>query len=130
MNKKKDTSFTYNLSYYSNNKLPCSQGKGQKDKVMMNMKKINAILNKICEVSELSRFEIIVGQGVGTQFGVKVEEAAEGKFVEIKLYYECEIPGDILHRTQEMIYRSFVIDSDRVLYRFVSSDGDDTYYLP
>ena len=97
---------------------------------MMNLKKINAILNKICEVSELSRFEIIVGQGVGTQFGVKVEECDGGDFVEIKLYYECEVPGDILGRTQEMIYRSFVIDSDRVLYRFVSSDGDDTYYLP
>ena len=97
---------------------------------MMNVIKIKEILNKVLEISELSRFEIIVGQGVGTQFGVKVEEAAEGKFVEIKLYYECEIPGDILHRTQEMIYRSFVIDSDRVLYRFVSSDGDDTYYLP
>ena len=96
----------------------------------MNLKKINAILNKICEVSELSRFEIIVGQGVGTQFGVKVEECDGGDFVEIKLYYECEVPGDILGRTQEMIYRSFVIDSDRVLYRFVSSDGDDTYYLP
>ena len=34
MNKKKDTSFTYNLSNYSNNKLPGPQGEGEEDKVM------------------------------------------------------------------------------------------------
>ena len=66
---------------------------------MMNVIKIKEILNKVLEISELSRFEIIVGQGVGTQFGVKVEVCDGGDFVEIKLYYECEIPGVILHCT-------------------------------
>ena len=33
MNKKKDTSFTYNLSNYSNNKLPGPQGKGEKEQL-------------------------------------------------------------------------------------------------
>ena len=96
---------------------------------MMNLKKINAILNKICEVSELSRFEITVGDGISTPFGIKVEEG-EGNFIEVKLYYECEVPGDILGRTQELIYRSFVIDSDRRLYRFVCGDGKTSHYLP
>lgn len=97
---------------------------------MMNMKKINAILDKICEVSELSRFEITVGNGIGTPFGIKVEESVEGDFVEIKLYYECEIPGDILGRSQELIYRSFVIGPDRTLYRFACGDGKTSHYLP
>ena len=96
----------------------------------MNVNKIKEILNKVLEISELSRFEIIVGQGVGTQFGVKVEECDGGDFVEIKLYYECEVPGDILGSTQELIYRSFVIDSDRRLYRFVCGDGKTSHYLP
>ena len=96
---------------------------------MMNLKKINAILNKICEVSELSRFETTVGDGISTPFGIKVEEG-EGNFIEVKLYYECEIPGDILGRSQELIYRSFAIGPDRTLYRFACGDGNVSYYKP
>ena len=97
---------------------------------MMNLKKINAILNKICEVSDLSRAELTVGNGVETPFGIKVVENTDGKFIEIKLYYECDIPGDILGRTQELIYRSFAIGPDRTLYRFCGGNGDETYYTP
>ena len=94
----------------------------------MNLKKINAILNKICEVSELSRFEIVVGEAVGTPFGIRVESEKEGNFIEVKLFYECEIPGDILGRTQELIYRSFAIGPDRTLYRFACGDGNVSHY--
>ena len=97
---------------------------------MMNLKKINAILNEIIRSSELSRFEVTVGNGVSTPFGLRVDESEEGSFVEIKLYYECEVPGDILHRTQEMIYRSFAIDPNRTLYRFACGDGNVSYYKP
>ena len=50
MNKKKDNFLYIHLSYYSNNKLPGSQGKGKKVKVMKkiekNCKKIVKTVNK------------------------------------------------------------------------------------
>ena len=94
------------------------------------MKKINAILDKICEVSELSRFEVTVGVGVSEPFGLKATSDESGRFLEVKLYYECENPGDILGRTQELIYRSFIIGPDRTLYRFACGDGEVSYYKP
>ena len=97
---------------------------------MMNLKKINEILGKILEASEAIRFEVTIGNGVETPFGIKVTADESGRFLEVKLYYECENPGDILGSTQELIYRGFVIGPDRTLYRFACGDGNVSYYKP
>ena len=100
---------------------------------MKNINKINQILKMIVRSSDsdLSSYEITIGKGVVTPYGTKVEETKDGgNFIEVKLYYECDVPNDILGRTQELIYKSFVIGPDRTLYRFNGSDGQTSYYKP
>lgn len=97
---------------------------------MMNINKIKEILEMIVNQADLSGFETIVGKGVTTPLGLKVEEDKRGDFIEVKLYYEIESPRDPMGRIQKLIYRSFVIGPDRTLYRFDGGDGQTSYYRP
>ena len=97
---------------------------------MIDIKKIEEILNKLIGISEFSRFEVKIRKGVETPFGLKIENT-DGNFVEVKLYEEIEeIEGfdDILDTPVELIYRSFVIGPDREIYRYNGSDGHASYY--
>ena len=86
MNKKKDTSFTYNLSTYSNNKLPSPQGKGEKVKVMKKIekscKKIVKTVNKTAKHHPVAAVTTgaVTGALAVTGVGFIVEKVA-GKVV-------------------------------------------------
>ena len=79
MNKRKIILLYIHLSYYSKYKLPGSQGKGKKDKVMKkNFKKITKDIKKnVKEASNNPKIYVPVGTATGTLIGLGIASIAE-----------------------------------------------------